>query len=186
MSRTFCNHLEQSQFGPIYADCAQMQQPKRPVVVNAFGNWLQELRGRLSRQQVINRLKKYDVTLDPSTLHQYEHGRVAAPDPVVLLGLAEIYRTDIAEIISVLAANRGNPKLSENEVTQVLQAVRASRHVQAAAATRLDELQGTLRTVAGEIFRLAEAAAGVGADSESLTTRNVPTSRRTISRQRDR
>lgn len=131
-------------------------QRKRPVVVRAFGKRLKGLRGRLSRQQVVNKLKNLKVTLDPSTLHQYEHGTVAAPDPVVLMGLAAIYRTDIRELVAVLAANRADRNISDADVGAILQQVRTSDHENAAAALRLAELCEEFSRIGERILVLSE------------------------------
>lgn len=155
MSRTFLNSLEQSHLWPITLGPVQRN---RPVVVMAFGKWLQGLRGKLSRQQVVNRLDTHGVKLDPSTLHQYEHGTVAAPDPVVLLELSELYQTDLRQVVSVLRSNRANPKLKDEEVEQVLREVAQLRDDDAAAAARLAELKEGIRFISAELFELIERA----------------------------
>jgi transcriptional regulator with XRE-family HTH domain len=112
--------------------------------------------------------------INRQTLWQYEQGTVAAPDPVALMRLAEIYDTDIASLISVLAANRRNPNLTEAEVHTILQDVRETHGTNAAAAAHLAELTDEIRIIGTELIGLtarAEAivrgqAADPGTDAE--------------------
>jgi hypothetical protein len=54
---------------------------ERPVVAAGFGARLQLLRGSQSRATVCERLLDYGLSLDRSTLLQYERGTVSSPGP---------------------------------------------------------------------------------------------------------
>lgn len=66
------------------------------------------MRGERSRQQISQRLQALGVSLDESTLVQYEAGTVWAPDVGALVGLAEIYSIPLQSLITLVLANRAN------------------------------------------------------------------------------
>lgn len=84
----------------------------RPVVVPAFGAYLARLRGRSSRRArssrgaICKRLEQYGLTLDRSTLLQYERGTVTAPDPAILWGLSRLYHVPFDEMVLELVRER--------------------------------------------------------------------------------
>lgn len=78
------------------------------MVVPAFGKALTTLRGKRTPQQISQRLAALGIHINRSTLWQYEHGTVGAPDPVVIWGLAKIYKTDLAGLIDRLASERAS------------------------------------------------------------------------------
>ena len=96
------------------ADLAFCVMASRPVVVGAWGRHLAALRQRRSLSTVLRKLRQMGINnISRSTLYQYEKGQVSAPDPVVLLGLAQIYGVDVAILIEALAVNRRQPDLEE-------------------------------------------------------------------------
>ena len=122
-------------------------------VVEAFGRFLRgrRLARRLSQGQVLLELKKKGVSLSHSALSRYESGTRGKLDPVTLMLLAELYRTDHQCLVSVLLANRQHPDLSDTDVDRILQEVRASDHENAAAAARLAELQAGVEALAADV-----------------------------------
>ena len=82
----------------------------RPVVAEAFGKRLAELRGATSHQGVTNRLAALGIKIDPSTLWQYEHGTVAAPDPRVLWGYCRLFGGSIEELTGLLVGEAMTPQ----------------------------------------------------------------------------
>lgn len=148
----------------------QMPTPKRPpkaggkrVRVGAFGAYLRDCRERSRKkvpsvEGVATELRnKYGVDVDDATLRGYEYGWVERPDPVVLLGLAQIYKTDIRCFITVLAANRKTPNLSAIEVERILRHLSTIGHDEAGASARLAELQE-------QVFEIGTALIALGDD----------------------
>lgn len=84
----------------------------RQVVALEFGQRLETCRGKRSRQAVANQLRKMSIRIDPSTLHQYEHGTVAAPDPRVLWGLSHIYGVTLDYLTAPLVPGSDSPRAS--------------------------------------------------------------------------
>jgi hypothetical protein len=84
---------------------AKKARSKNPLLLE-FGRRLEELRGTRTREQVSVRLRELGVPLGGSTLAQYEGGSVWAPDPGVLWGLAQIYRVEHEDIVTLLRENR--------------------------------------------------------------------------------
>jgi hypothetical protein len=80
--------------------------------LRAFGEWLQTLRGQMSRERVSQRLADKGIKLGQSTLGQYEKGTVWAPDVGVLLGLSRIYSVSFETLARAVHANRDEPELS--------------------------------------------------------------------------
>ncbi len=86
-----------------------MASGEKPVLIPAFGAWLQKLRGTRSRATVARLARdRFGVDFDESTLANYEAGRVLAPDPGTLWALAHIYEASIDAIIARLLENRAN------------------------------------------------------------------------------
>lgn len=150
-----------------------MKSRERQLVVPVWGAYLQRLRGKKTPAVIVRRLREMQIPLTRGTLWQYEHGTVAAPDPVILKGLGDIYRTDIVELISVLAANRADRNLTANDVEGIVQAVRQTRATNAAAATRLVELQETVAKIAGQLLEESGAPRS-SADEVPLGRRRAP------------
>jgi hypothetical protein len=78
----------------------------RNPTLRAFGAWLEQLRGKQSRERISMRLSDRGASLGGSTLAQYEKGTVWAPDVVVLSGLAEIYGVSFEHLVRAVAMNR--------------------------------------------------------------------------------
>lgn len=78
------------------------QQP----TLESFGDYLEGLRGTVSREIISRRLAALGVPLGGSTLAQYEKGAVWAPDAGVLWGLGRIYRVPLEDLVNRLRANR--------------------------------------------------------------------------------
>jgi transcriptional regulator with XRE-family HTH domain len=75
----------------------------------AFGQYLKDLRGERSQQQIARELARQDYPLKRSTLSFYENGRVWNPDWDALEGLAAVYRRPLEEVVGTLLANRNHP-----------------------------------------------------------------------------
>ncbi len=84
---------------------------KRKVVAANFGRQLTRLRGDQSRADVVAALRRFGLTVDRSTLLQYEHGCISAPDPAVLWALGRHYGLEsIDDLIATLVMDRtGRP-----------------------------------------------------------------------------
>lgn len=153
----------------------------RVVVVGAFGNYLRSFREALptktSVESVAQTLRGRGWPADDSALRSYEYGWIERPDPVLLLGLAEYYKTDIVEIISVLKANRENRELTENSVQQILQSLRAKPHD--------DDLDLAFRervgAVARDLLEMSRTGQATNPARQTLTSRSGRT-RRTSNR----
>lgn len=79
----------------------------RAVASPHFGRQLTKLRGTKSRGEVVRALQRYGITVDRSTLLQYERGCVTAPDPAILWALGRYYGLDgIDELVAVLVMDR--------------------------------------------------------------------------------
>lgn len=158
---------------------------KRPasktVKVRAFGLYLkrcrQETWGKTpSVEGVVRALRdRLDIAVDDATLRGYEYGWVDRPDPVVLSGLAALYKTDVECVIAVLKANRRKKDLSAEEVEQVLRAVTDLRNENAGAATRLEEMHVRIVEVGTALLDLARASADAG---RQITASGAPPAER--------
>lgn len=163
------------------ATVARQKSPKKEVKVPMFGQYLKSRReesrpGRSapSVEAVARQLRAADITVDDTTLRGYEYGWVDKPDPVVLLGLAQIYKTDIHLFIAVLAANRLKFDLSPFELERVLRDAADRSHVETAAAARLAEVNQRLRQIGLELLEFAAETPESGR-SDSLP-RDAPSS----------
>lgn len=160
--------------------------PKKKIRVPVFGKFLTSLRlalrpGRMtSVEWVARQLRQANVVVDDTTLRGYEYGWVDRPDPVVLLGLARIYKTDLHVLIAVLDANRQNKELSEFELERVLREASDRSRVETAAADRLEEIKGRLRQVRADIGEL------IGEGHESRGPTAIPRDVAPASSSRDR
>lgn len=152
----------------------QVTSGRKTAVVTAFGRYLEELRGRRKRPQVSRMLWDwYQVKCEPSMLGHYEKGRVMSPDPVVLVGLAKLYDSDVERLIAVLKADReahrNGRELGRADVDRILQEVDSTRARQAAAAaSHLAEARQHLFKYSAEFIELAnrfEPAATVQAEA---------------------
>lgn len=74
----------------------------RPIVAPTFGARLFALRGSSSRGAICDRLVAFGLSLDRSTLLQYERGTVGSPDPVILWGLGQIYAVALTDLVGAL------------------------------------------------------------------------------------
>jgi len=83
----------------------------RNPALRAFGAWLEQKRGKASREQISIKLAALGVPLGGSTIAQYEKGTVWAPDPCVLWGLSRIYGHPVDQVIELLKTNRADPAL---------------------------------------------------------------------------
>ena len=90
----------------------QKKRSRNPELV-AFGSWLLELRGEMSRERVSQRLADKGVSLGGSTLAQYEKGTVWAPDVGVLLALSQIYEVSFELLARAVNENRKNARLEK-------------------------------------------------------------------------
>jgi transcriptional regulator with XRE-family HTH domain len=73
-------------------------------VAKSWGTKIAQLRkgSGLSAAGVAKRLAGLGIPLDRASIYAYESGRVAAPDAVVLWGLAQIYGVDLEELVAAL------------------------------------------------------------------------------------
>jgi transcriptional regulator with XRE-family HTH domain len=91
--------------------CYMRKHPKqkpRAVVARAFGKAMEHARGGLSMGQV----QAY-AGISQSTLSHWENGTVAAPDPVLLAKIANLYGVSFVELVNVLRWSRDNPSAEE-------------------------------------------------------------------------
>jgi transcriptional regulator with XRE-family HTH domain len=79
------------------------QQTAREIRAPKFGALLTSLRGpHTSRGAICSKLARFGLSLDRSTLLQYERGTVRSPDPTILWGLAQIYRVPLNDLMLAL------------------------------------------------------------------------------------
>lgn len=159
-----------------------MTSGKKTPIVKAFGRHLATLRGQRKRSQVSRVLwDLHQVKCDPSTLGHYEKGRVVSPDPVVLLGLAKVYDSDVERLITLLKADRAahtnGRDLARLEVDKVLQEVGVTHATQAAAASRLAEVHHELTRHVAQLGELAARLEPAFAPEAEAVTRRAPSPR---------
>ncbi len=159
----------------------------RKPELQAFGQWLERLRGRkVSREQISIRLAALGVPLGGSTLAQYEKGTVWAPDPGVLAGLATIYGVSLDGLVAGLRANRADPKLTLSDLLGQGRTAESGTHLtgvaDAPAEARIRELEDRLAAYQTIIRRvrtpIAELIALVGDSDEGATPARKITGRR--------
>ena len=128
----------------------------RPVVVPIFGAQLLALRGKRSRGWMCQQLTTFGLSLDRSTLLQYERGTVASPDPAILWGLGRLYHVSLDDLVLALMRDRtGRPVLARD-----------------LRPPALDEEQLRIATFVGQIDDASRRALAVLA--EALAQRAVP------------
>lgn len=132
---------------------------RKEVRVPAFGAFLKTCRLRSRKrppsvEAVAGALRDLAIRVNHATLRGYEYGWVDSPDPVVLVGLAKIYKVDHKCLVAVLAANRNQRDLSELDVERILRTVKQDTHAEAEATTRLAEIRERLADIGGEILKL--------------------------------
>lgn len=111
VSRTILNRSEQAKQAGITLGAVARKRAKPEL--KAFGARLAERRGKRSRQEVSLALKTKGVSLDESTLHGYENGRVWSVDVTVMLGLSAVLGVPFNELTALLVANRANPDATD-------------------------------------------------------------------------
>jgi hypothetical protein len=138
---------------------AEAEKGKKRPKVPRFGQYIKAQRELTRRHQSVEAIARdlnaQGIDADAGTLRGYEYGWVDKPDPIVLLGLARLYKTDIHKLIAVLAANRQRPDLSDLELAQVLRDADEHSRVQTSAASRLAEVEGRLEEIAADLIELA-------------------------------
>jgi transcriptional regulator with XRE-family HTH domain len=147
----------------------------KPKKLQAFGQLLRRLREErgLTQGQVLLELGKLDIKMSWPALTRYESGDRKQRDPVVLSGLAEIYKADVHGLILVLKANRANPSMDESEVERVLRDHALQRDENTQAATRLAEITSGLSDITADLVALAarsKALAGRQTSASRVTT----------------
>lgn len=90
---------------------------ERPIVAAGFGARLRLLRGSRSRAAVCEQLRARGLSLDRSTLLQYERGTVGSPDPVMLWGLSHLYRVSVDDLVADLLRDRTGLIVPRREAT---------------------------------------------------------------------
>lgn len=143
----------------IHAKPPPAPKPKRHRVpkVAAFGRLLTRLRERRfgtrsNAEQVARYLRDNEgVTTTGGSLRGYELGWNPSFDPVVLAGLAKVYKIGLVALISVLAANREDSSLSDTQVEHILRQGRSREEAEAASARRFAEIGERLRTIGAEL-----------------------------------
>ena len=78
----------------------------RKAVTPTLGALLVQLRGRASRGAICTRLPQYGLSLNRSTLLQYERGTVLAPDPAILWGLSKVHHVKFDDLMEALLRDR--------------------------------------------------------------------------------
>jgi transcriptional regulator with XRE-family HTH domain len=110
--KSFFDNSCQRQDSQRYA-VPNMASGKKPIVIPAFGAWLERLRKGRSRATIARLVKTAGVEMDESTLANYEAGRVLAPDPGSLWALAQIYQVAHSDLVARLVTNRNDRDLSD-------------------------------------------------------------------------
>lgn len=121
-------------------------------------------------------LRERGVSADDTQIRGYEYGWTERPDPVVLLELARLYKTDVTTIISVLRTNRQNAKLSDTGVKRVLRETQRLKNEETAASARLAEIREGLHEIGAQLIELSERSTEL-ARKQAPTTRMVETQR---------
>jgi transcriptional regulator with XRE-family HTH domain len=119
LSITFLNHFAQCTQIPANLLPVQKKRSRNPEL-RAFGEWLQDLRGEMSRERVSQRLADKGATLGGSTLAQYEKGTVWAPDVGVLLALSEIYGVKFELLARAVDENRKNVGIERDALVDLI------------------------------------------------------------------
>jgi hypothetical protein len=113
-----------------------------------FGRQLTRLRGTQSRAAVCRALRRYGITVDRSTLFQYEHGHVTAPDPAVLWALGRYYGLEtLDELLTVLVMDRTGRSLRAGVEIAVSPFDAQQRRIAEAWGTFPDDLKAAVLTV---------------------------------------
>jgi hypothetical protein len=113
-----------------------------------FGRQLRRLRAKESRGAVCRALARWGLTLDRSTLLQYERGTVAAPDPGILWALGRHYGlTTVDELLTVLVMDRTGRKLRDGVEIAVPGLTHQQRFIAELFGTFSPEWQTALTTI---------------------------------------
>lgn len=107
-----------------------MPKSERERPTEAFGALLKELRERTrgpkrSVQAVVNTLAKRTppITTSQGTLSGWEQGYLKEmPSPIILWGLANVYRTSLYGLVAVLNENVQNPGLTLRDARRIMEA----------------------------------------------------------------
>lgn len=181
-SRTILNRPEQAKEGRNRLTAMARKRVKPDL--EAFGLRLAELRGGRSRQAVSNALAAYGVSLDESTLHGYEKGRVWSVDVAVALGLARVFDVPFSELAALLIANRADADTTNwvdllshsNAYQSLLPNGGADVPVSAAQARRLEQIEAEhekklaeVEAVSRELFRIVRGRAPKAGEIEQET-----------------
>lgn len=144
--------------------------------LTAFGGLLRSLR---AERQVSNGWTEIELSkvgagaqVNASTLSQYENGNVWAPDPVVLMELARLYRASPLGLIAVLKANRQNPSLSADDAKAVYE---GTINAESAAPGLLADRTNALEAVAGQIESLARQLVVAAENAHAAAKKGRPT-----------
>lgn len=136
---------------------------RRVPKVPAFGRLLARLRevrfkGRRTPEGVAELLTARDIPTAGPTIRTYEYGWIESPDPVILAGLAALYRIALEDLIAVLHENRRDPSLSDVRVNDILKSERVRAHAEAITANRFVEVGHRLMEIGAELGALGVAA----------------------------
>lgn len=154
----------------------------KKVRVKAFGDYLKGCRERSRKRPpsvaaVATVLQDQGIPINHATIRGYEYGWADRPDPVVLVGLARLYKIDVQSLVAVLAENRRDRNLSEIDVERILRSVTKTSHAEAEAATRLAELREKLYDVGKDLLDLAGEQAPATSQGKSRSSENDRKSR---------
>lgn len=119
LSITIFNNFAQRTNAAANLLTVQKKRSRNPEL-RALGQWLEELRGDLSRERISQLLAAKGVPFGGSTLAQYEKGTVWAPDVGVLLGLSRIYGVAFETLARAVTENRKHPEISKSELLDLL------------------------------------------------------------------
>jgi transcriptional regulator with XRE-family HTH domain len=97
------------------------------------------------------RLLAFGLSLDRSTLLQYERGTVRSPDPMVLWGLGRLYHVTVDDLVADLVRDRTGRAVPSGDAPIELDAD------QRCAAELIAELSGDSRRVALGILEVLAA-----------------------------
>jgi hypothetical protein len=149
-----------------------MVKRERTREMAAFGRLLRALRvrrfkGKLTPEKVADQLRARGIQTTGGSIRGYEAGWNKGMDPVVLYGLADLYKVGLSGLILALAANRKNPNLSDFELEQVLREARRDQDAQTVTTARFEEIARRLQAVSTELVVItAEATELVDDDDE--------------------
>lgn len=163
------------------------KKPKE-LPLEGFGAYLAALRGKRSRTQILIKLADLGIVCSESAFHRYEKGQRDSPDPLVLWGLAQIYKTDLERLILALHANlearRKGESFGLSEVEAVLHRTTSPKKPRGSHGAETDLAWQRVAALSSELFELSSARTTPEPAGQTPTTRrkkSVGTQHRRVS-----